>query len=63
MTSLPRWATKEEAAKHIGVHPRTITRWAAEGRLRAHRAGPRLIRFDLNEIDAALTPANGQAAL
>ncbi|MHC9292024.1 excisionase family DNA-binding protein [Mycobacterium sp. LTG2003] len=48
----PRWATKTEAAQHLGVHPNTIARWADEGRIRRHRFGPRLIRFDLNEIDA-----------
>lgn len=50
--SQPRWATKEEAAQHIGVSAKTIIRWADEGRIRRHRFGPRLIRFDLNELDA-----------
>lgn len=59
-TCPPRWATKEQAAQHIGVHPRTIMRWAAQGRLPIHRLGDRLVRFDLNEVDAMLTAAAGQ---
>lgn len=63
MTTCPRWATKEQAAQHLGVHPRTITRWADSGRLRRHHFGPRLIRFDLNEIDAmSSTPTSTKAA-
>jgi excisionase family DNA binding protein len=52
--TFPRWATKEEAAQHVGVHPRTIVRWVEEGRLRAYRAGPRLLRFNLNDLDDML---------
>lgn len=54
---LPRWATKEQAAQHVGVSVKTIMRWAADGRIRTHRAGPRLIRYDLNELDAMLSAA------
>lgn len=50
--SQPRWATRSEAAQHIGVHANTIARWATEGRIREHHFGPRLVRYDLNEIDA-----------
>lgn len=53
---IPRWATREQAARYIGVHVNTIDRWNTEGRIQGHRAGPRLIRYDLNEIDAMLTP-------
>jgi len=50
-----RWATREQAAQHIGVHPNTIDRWRAEGRITGYRAGERLVRFDLNEIDAMVS--------
>ncbi|UVT31515.1 helix-turn-helix DNA binding protein [Mycobacterium phage Sejanus] len=53
----PRWATKAEAAQHLGVHPNTVTRWANDGRITTYHFGPRLIRFDLNEIDAMGTAA------
>lgn len=49
-----RWATKDQAAQHLGVHINTIDRWRAEGRIRTYHAGPRLVRFDLNELDAML---------
>lgn len=50
-----RWATKEQVAQYLGVHANTIDRWRAEGRIRTHHFGPRLVRFDLNEIDAMPT--------
>lgn len=43
------------AARH-GVHPQTIRRWIAEGRLTAYRLGPRLIRLDVRELDSLLRP-------
>ena len=49
------WATREQAADHLGVHPNTIDRWRTEGRITAYRAGPRLLRYDLTEIDQMLT--------
>ena len=44
------------AAEYAGVHPRTIRRRIADGRLTGYRMGPRLIRVDLNELDAMLRP-------
>lgn len=51
----PRWATKPQAAEHVHVHPETIDAWVEAGRIRAYRCGPRLLRYDLNEIDSMLT--------
>lgn len=48
-------ATVNDAAEYVGVHPKTIRRWIAQGRLTAYAAGPRLIRVDLDELDAMLT--------
>ncbi len=44
------------AAEHVGCHSRTIRRYIAAGRLTGYRMGPRLIRVDLNELDALLRP-------
>jgi len=44
--------TIAEAAERRHVHPRTIRRWIAEGRLTAYRVGPHLIRLDSDEVDA-----------
>ncbi len=51
-----RLASIETAAAYIDTSPRTIRRSIAEGRLTGYRFGKRLIRVDLNELDAALRP-------
>jgi excisionase family DNA binding protein len=45
-----------EAADYIGANPRTIRRYIAAGRLTGYRVGPRLIRVDLDELEALLRP-------
>ena len=54
-----RWASVVEAASYLGVTTRTIRQMTADGRITAYRAGSRLVRIDLNEIDAALEPYGG----
>lgn len=56
-----RWANQNEAAEYLGVSTRTVRQMIADGRLRGYRNGPRMIRLDLNEIDAAMTPFGGAA--
>lgn len=46
----------QEAAARNGVTARTVRRWIADGRLTAFRAGPKLIRLDVAEVDAMLSP-------
>lgn len=41
---LPEMLTIREAAAALGVHPETLRRWDAQGKLRSRRAGPRGIR-------------------
>jgi len=48
-----------ETAAYLGVHRCTLREMTATGRLTAYRNGPRLIRYDLNEVDAALQPFGG----
>lgn len=52
------------AAEYLGVSSKTIRRYIAAGRVTGYRAGPRLIRVDLNELDAMLRPipTGGQRA-
>ena len=38
----------------IGVKPDTITLWARQGRIPAHRLGQRVVRFRMSEVVAAL---------
>jgi len=44
------------AGEYAGVHPRTIRRWVAAGRVTAYRMGPRLLRVDMDDVDAMLQP-------
>lgn len=44
------------AADYLGVSTKTIRRRIADGSLTGYRAGPRLIRVDLNEVDRLLKP-------
>ena len=44
------------AAAHAGCSTRTVRRYIAAGFLTGYRMGPRLIRVDLNELDALMRP-------
>ncbi|OZC76363.1 hypothetical protein CH282_26150 [Rhodococcus sp. 06-418-1B] len=46
----------EFAADYLGVDPRTIRNYIADGRLPAWRMGPRLVKVDENDLDSLLTP-------
>lgn len=56
-----RWISQQEAAEYLGVTDRTIRQMIADGRLTGYRNGNRLVRIDLNEIDAAMKPFGGAA--
>lgn len=48
-----RWASLTEAADYAGVSVKTIRRRIADGLIPAHKIGPRLVRVDLADVDAA----------
>jgi excisionase family DNA binding protein len=52
-----------EAAEYASVSEKTIRRYIAAGRLAGYRAGPRLIRVRLDDLDAVLRliPTGGGA--
>ena len=56
-----RWASIQQTAEYLGVTDRTIRTMVSDGRLKAYRNGRKLIRLDLNEIDAAMRPVSGVA--
>lgn len=59
--SLQRLDSIQVAAGIAGVHPKTIRRWIAEGRITGYRMGPRLVRVDLDELaDTLLQPIGGR---
>jgi excisionase family DNA binding protein len=50
-----RWASIPETAAYIGCTDRGIRLMITDGRIVAYRGfGERMIRIDLNEVDAAL---------
>ena len=49
-----RYTSIPKAAEYIDAHPITIRKMIADGRIHAYRSGSRLIRVDLNEIDALM---------
>ena len=44
------------AAERVGCHPRTLRRWIAAGTLAAYRVGPRMVKIDLDELEAIVRP-------
>jgi excisionase family DNA binding protein len=46
-----RWRGIPETADYLGVSDKTVRQMIADGRINAYRAGARLIRIDLNEVD------------
>jgi excisionase family DNA binding protein len=58
-----RYAKVNDAAEYIDVNPFTIRKMIADGKIHAYRGdGLRLIRVDLNEIDAVMAgDSNGVA--
>lgn len=57
----PRWASIQATAEYLAVTDRTVRAMIADGRIRGYRNGNRLIRLDLNEVDAAMRPFGGAA--
>lgn len=57
--SLQRLDSIHGAAGAAGVHPSTIRRWIADGRITGYRMGPRLIKVDLDELADMLQPIGG----
>jgi excisionase family DNA binding protein len=54
-----RYAKIAEAAEYLQVTDRTVRAMISDGRLRGYRSGGRLVRVDLNEVDAAMQPFGG----
>jgi len=59
---MPRTATLRrlesipKAAEYVGVSSKTIRRRIADGSLTGYRFGPRVLRVDLDELEAQLRP-------
>jgi excisionase family DNA binding protein len=57
-----RLVTLADAAEYVGVSVKTVRRWIACGDLTGYRAGRRILRVDLNEVDVMLRPTNSWAS-
>jgi len=51
MESVERPLTTKQAAEFLGVHFKTVEKFAREGRIPAHRIGGRILRFYETELD------------
>jgi excisionase family DNA binding protein len=51
---MPKMVSIAATAEHYGVSQQTVRRWIASGKITAHRIEPRLIRIDLDEIEAKI---------
>ncbi|GLP83563.1 hypothetical protein TUM20984_49830 [Mycobacterium antarcticum] len=49
----------QQAAEYMGVSLRTCREWIAQGKITGYRINARVIRVDLNELDAAFEPFGG----
>ncbi|WP_431840603.1 excisionase family DNA-binding protein [Gordonia hongkongensis] len=61
MPATRRFVSIPQTAEYLGVTTRTVRQMIADGRLRAYRNGSRLVRLDLNEVDASMRPFGGAA--
>ncbi|WP_236976878.1 MULTISPECIES: helix-turn-helix domain-containing protein [Mycobacterium] len=57
----PEMVGVDTAAEYLDVHPITVRRWIAQGRLPAQRVGPRLIRIRVADIERLTAPVGGAA--
>jgi excisionase family DNA binding protein len=48
--------TVADVAIYLGVSTRCVQHMVSDGRLRAYRLGPRVIRLRLSDVEAALRP-------
>jgi excisionase family DNA binding protein len=45
-----------EAAEYANVHPSTLRRRIADGQLPAYRVGPKLLKVDIDDVEALIRP-------
>jgi excisionase family DNA binding protein len=57
-TALPtrHFVSIERAAEYTGLSAKTLRRRIADGTLTGYRAGPKLVRVDLADVDRMLRP-------
>ncbi|AEK07402.1 DNA binding domain protein [Mycobacterium phage Rockstar] len=58
---LPQRASIQQVADHLGVSTRTVRNYIADGKLKAVRLGPRLIRVERDSVEALMRPIGNWA--
>jgi phage terminase Nu1 subunit (DNA packaging protein) len=53
-SEINRKVSRQGLAEHYGVSTRCVSNWQAAGIIPFTRIGKRIVRFDLNEVEAAL---------
>ncbi len=53
-TLVRRYGSIEDAAAYYKVSKKTVRRWIDEGLIAGYRVGPRYIRLDMDELEAAV---------
>lgn len=51
--TLPRWMTRKDVAAYLSVDIRTVSRYTASGKLKAHELEG-IVRYDRHEVDALM---------
>lgn len=57
---MPKFITMKEAAKRIGVHPVTLSRWAEKGKVTYYKLGTRK-KFRPEDVEKILEEARHDA--
>ena len=52
----PRWADIRGVAEYADVNRATVRDWIKKSLLPAYHLGPKIIRVDLNDVDAMMRP-------
>lgn len=50
------WLSQQQIAAEFGISDRTVRRMISDGRIPAHRLGPRLVRIRRSDVLHAVTP-------
>ncbi|MBP2972724.1 helix-turn-helix domain-containing protein [Mycobacterium tuberculosis] len=58
---MPQRASIQQVADHLGVSTRTVRNYIADGKLKAVRLGPRLIRIERDSVEALMRPIGNWA--
>lgn len=56
MKTLPPCPSIRQGAEYLNVSEKTIRRYISQGRIKATRVGPRLIRIERDSLVALATP-------